>query len=119
MKVVVTAQGPTLDSPVDARFGRAHYLILVDTEDMSFSAHDNAQTMNAPEGAGIQSAQTLVRLGAQAVLTGHVGPKAFSVLQAAGISVHVGATGTVRQAVEAFRAGQFPAISQPDVEGRW
>lgn len=117
MKLLITAQGPTLESPVDPRFGRARYFILVSTEDMSFSAHDNIQNFHSPQGAGIQSAQTAARLGAEAILTGHVGPKAFSVLQTAGIPVYLGAAGTVRQAVEAFLAGQLPAASQPDVQG--
>jgi predicted Fe-Mo cluster-binding NifX family protein len=119
MKVVVTAQAPTLDSPVDSRFGRARYFLLVDTENMAFPAHDNQTQANAPQGAGIQSAQTIARLGAQAVLTGHVGPKAFAVLQAAHIPVYLVGAGTVRQAIEAFRTGQLSSTSQPDVQGHW
>ena len=60
MKVVVTAQGSNLDSPVDPRFGRARYFLLVDTDTGEFTTHDNVQNLNAAQGAGIQAAQTVV-----------------------------------------------------------
>jgi len=119
MQIVVTAQGPNLDSQVDPRFGRARHFILADTESGAFTVHDNVQNLNAPQGAGIQSAQAVSRLGAQAVLTGHVGPKAFTVLKAANISVCTGASGTVREAIEAFKAGKLQAAQNADVEGHW
>jgi len=119
MKVVVTAQGAGLDSPVDPRFGRAAYFVLVDTDTGEATAEDNAQNLNAPQGAGIQAGQTVARLGAEAVLTGHVGPKAFTTLQAAGIRVYAGASGTVREAVEALKAGRLEAAEKADVQGHW
>lgn len=119
MKVAVTAQGPGLDSPVDPRFGRARQFVLVDSDSGEFTAHDNAQSLNAPQGAGIQAAQAVARLGAEAVLTGHVGPKAFATLRAARVAVYTGVTGTVREAVERFTAGQLQAADAADVEGHW
>ena len=83
MKIVITSQGTSLESPVDPRFGRAKHFVLVDTNTGELSAHDNSQNLNAPQGAGIQAAQAVAQLGAEAVLTGHVGPKAFTTLQAA------------------------------------
>lgn len=67
MKVAVTAQGPDLDSLIDPRFGRAQYFLLVDTDTGKFTTHDNVQNLNAPQGAGIQAAQTVAQLGAEAV----------------------------------------------------
>lgn len=119
MKIVVTAEGATLDSPVDPRFGRARYFVLVDTDSGELAAHDNVQNLNAPQGAGIQAAQTVARLGAGAVLTGHVGPKAFAVLQGAGVTVCTGAAGTVQEALAAYQAGRLQAAAQADVEGHW
>ncbi len=118
MKVIVTAEGPRVESPVDPRFGRAKYFVLVDTETGEHAAHDNAQNLNAAQGAGIQAAQCVARLGAEAVVTGHVGPKAFTTLQAAGIAIYTGASGTVGEAVESLRAGQLQQAAQADVEGR-
>ena len=88
MKLAITAQGPEPDSPVDLRFGRARYFRIVDTETGQQTAVDNAKGVKAVQGAGISAAQTLARLGVQAVLTGHVGPKAWSALQAANIHVY-------------------------------
>lgn len=119
MKVAVTAQGPDLDSVVDPRFGRARYFLLIDTDTGQFTAHDNVQNLNAAQGAGIQAAQAVVQLGAEAVLTGNVGPKAFATLQAGQIAVHPGATGTVRQALDELQSGRLQPAGKANVEGHW
>jgi predicted Fe-Mo cluster-binding NifX family protein len=119
MLVVVTSQGTSLDDPVDPRFGRATHFVLVDTDTGEFSGHDNTQNLQASQGAGIQAAQAVARLGANAVLTGHVGPKAFATLRAGHVVVYTGVTGTVREALDKFRAGQLRASATADVEGHW
>jgi len=119
MKVVVTAQDRNLDSPVDPRFGRARYFLLIDTVTGQFTAHDNAQNLSAVQGAGIQAAQAVVQLGAEAVLTGHVGPKAFAALQAGQLAIYPGAKGTVRQALDELRCGRLQPAAKPSVEGHW
>jgi len=119
MKIVVTSQGTNLDSPVDPRFGRAKHFLLVDPQTMQTTAHDNTQNLNAPQGAGIQSAQAVYNLGAGAVITGNVGPKAFTTLHAAGIAVYLGASGTVREAIEQFQAGRLQSAERANVQGHW
>ena len=119
MKVAVTAQGPELSSAVDPRFGRAKYFIVVDTESGEFSPHDNAQNLNAVQGAGIQAAQNVVNLKVEAVITGNLGPKAFTALQAGNVKAYLGAGGTVSAAVEQFKAGELECTSAPNVEGHW
>lgn len=119
MRVAVTSQGMQLDSPVDPRFGRARYLILVETETGEYSCVDNEINLNAAQGAGIQTGKRIVELKAQAVITGHVGPKAFTVLHAGGIAIYTGASGTVNQAVEQFKAGAWSQAQSADVEGHW
>ena len=119
MKIVISATGETLDSPVDPRFGRAAKFILFDMETDTFQAVDNAQNLNAAQGAGIQAGETVSRLGAEAVITGHCGPKAFRTLEAAGIQVIVGVDGTVSEAIEGFKAGQLKSSAGPDVAGHW
>ena len=116
MKLAVTSQKNNLQSPLDARFGRAKYFILVDTESGTFSAVDNAVNLNAAQGAGIQEGKRVAELGVQGLITGHVGPKALSTLQAAGVQVHTGASGTVAEAIDQFKAGKLAALKTADVE---
>jgi predicted Fe-Mo cluster-binding NifX family protein len=119
MKIAISAQGAGLDSPVDPRFGRARYFIVIDTETGGISAHDNTLNLNAAQGAGIQAAKNVVDLGVQAVISGNVGPKAYSTLSAAGIEVYTGASGTVRYILDAFRAGKLSRVDKANVEGHW
>jgi predicted Fe-Mo cluster-binding NifX family protein len=119
MKVVVTSQGKEMNSEMDPRFGRANCFIVVDTDTGEHQVVDNTQNINAAQGAGIQAAQSVARLKAQAVLTGHCGPKAFRVLNEAGIKIYTGAEGTVQAAVEKLKAGEYKAAGSPDVEGHW
>jgi predicted Fe-Mo cluster-binding NifX family protein len=119
MKLAVTSQGTGLDSPVDPRFGRAKHFVLVDTETGEVLAHDNAQNLNAPQGAGIQAAQAVSQVGAEAVLTGHVGPKAFATLHVANIAVFTGASGTVNEAIEQYKNNRLQLATKANVEGHW
>ena len=119
MKIVVTSQGSDLNAQVDPRFGRARSFLVVDTDTEEFSVHDNTQNLNAVQGAGIQAGRTVAELGVEAVVTGNVGPKAFAALQAAGVKIYLGASGTVKEAVEQFKAGQLQDASKANVEGHW
>ena len=119
MKIAITATGKDLSSNVDPRFGRAKYFIVVDTDTNESTAHDNAQNLNAAQGAGIQAGETVARLEAKAVVTGNVGPKAFRILNAAGIKVYLSGAGTVADAVRRFKAGELPEASAANVEGHW
>ncbi len=119
MQIAVTAQGQDLNAPVDPRFGRAKFFVVVDTETGEFTVADNSQNLNAAQGAGIQAGRNVVELGVKAVITGHIGPKAYMTLQAGGVSIYTGATGTVSQAVEQFNAGKLAQSTGADVEGHW
>jgi len=119
MKVVVTAMGETIDSPVDQRFGRARYFILYDTETGRWSAHDNLQNLEAAGGAGIQAAQNVVNLGAEAVVTGHCGPRAFATLRAGNLQVYIGATGTAKEAIDALQSGGLAKAGDADVDAHF
>jgi len=119
MRVAVTAREASVDSPVDQRFGRARYLIVVDTETGDAEVYDNEVNLNAAQGAGIQTAQNAARLNVEAVLTGHLGPNAFRTLSAAAITAYTGLGGTVAQAVEEFKAGMLNPVDSADVDGYW
>ena len=119
MKVAVSSQGTDMGSQVDPRFGRAKFFVVVNTETGESEAHDNTQNVNALQGAGIQAAQNVVNLGVGAVITGNVGPKAFATLEAGGIKVHIGAAGSVADAIEKFKGGELECVGKANVEGHW
>jgi predicted Fe-Mo cluster-binding NifX family protein len=119
MIIAVTAKDNHLDSQVDERFGRATQFLVYDTESKKFQPYDNSQSLESAQGAGIQSAESIVKFKADVVLTGHCGPKAFRVLNAAGIKVVIGVSGSVQSAINDFLAGKLKSATGPDVEGHW
>ena len=119
MKIAFTTAGETLDAPLDSRFGRAARFLVYDLDSKTFEVIDNQQNLNAAQGAGIQSAETVARLGAKSLVTGHCGPKAFRVLLAAGIKVYTTEAPTIAAALEEYRSGKLAEANSADVEGHW
>lgn len=102
LRVAVTSLGESLASPVDERFGRARFLVIVDPNTEEWSVEDNRHNVQAAQGAGIRAAERVIEMRVDAVVTGHCGPKAFALLSAAGIKVYQEARGSVRNAVNAL-----------------
>lgn len=114
-KIAVTSAGPTLQDQVDPRFGRAAGFVVVDLDTMQTQYVDNGASQAMGHGAGISAAERISAAGAQVVLTGFVGPKAFSALQAAGIRIGQDLDGiTVAEALERFKAGQVSFADRPN-----
>ena len=84
MKVAVSADKKDLDAPIDPRFGRCAFFIIVDTDDMSFEAFDN-ESVALSGGAGIQAAQFIASKGAEVIITGNVGPNAVNAFRLPGL----------------------------------
>jgi predicted Fe-Mo cluster-binding NifX family protein len=112
MKIAVAATGNSLDAPVDPRFGRCAWFVIVDSETLTFEAVENPGA-EAGGGAGIQAAQVVASKGAQAVVASRMGPNAHQALTAAGAQVFSFAGGTVRDAVEAVTSGNLTAEAAP------
>ncbi|MDT8378216.1 MAG: NifB/NifX family molybdenum-iron cluster-binding protein [Desulfotignum sp.] len=119
MKLAITATGPDLSADVDPRFGRAAYILVVDSETLEVDVIDNAANKDAFKGAGIQAAAAVSEKGADVLLTGFCGPNAYKTLDAAGIKVANDVSGTVQSAVERFNAGEYTFSSAPNTEGHW
>jgi predicted Fe-Mo cluster-binding NifX family protein len=117
MKLAFTTPGENLDSPLDHSFGRARNFLVYDLQTQTLEIINNKQNLDAAQGAGIQSAQTIAKAGAQALITGHCGPKAFRVLEAAGIKVLNTDASTVTEALARYRAGTLTEAKTANVEG--
>ncbi|MDD4103239.1 MAG: NifB/NifX family molybdenum-iron cluster-binding protein [Kiritimatiellae bacterium] len=119
MKIAFSTSGSDLNAPLDTRFGRAAKFLVYDTETKAFEVIDNAQNLNAAQGAGIQSAQNVAASGAQALVSGHCGPKAFRVLGAAGIKAYTSNAATLTEALAQYLSGALKELKAADVEGHW
>jgi len=118
MKICVSATANSLDAPIDPRFGRCSYLIIVDLDTMQFEAVPNLAS-GAMGGAGIQAAQLIASKGVKVVITGSVGPNAFQALSAAGIKIMTGAYGTVREVIEKYKKGELKEMDASIVGERF
>ena len=114
MKLCITSDGKSLDSRVEEMFGRAPYFVIVDTETLEAKAIGNT-AMGTGHGAGIGAAQLIADEGAEAILTGIVGPNAFKALGAAHIKVFEGASDfdSVKIAMEKFKKGVYKEATAP------
>ncbi len=119
MKIAFSTSGNDLSAPVDSRFGRAPKFLVYDLDKDTFVIVDNKPNLNAAQGAGIQSAETVVRSGANAVVSGHCGPKAFRVLAAAGVKIYNTGSGSVTEALALYREGKLTESTSADVDGHW
>ncbi len=119
MLIALTATEESMEADVDSRFGRAGKFMIYDTEKEKHFFIDNNQNLNSAQGAGIQSAQNVVEAGADVLITGHCGPKAFKVLEAAGIQVYLGEKLGLLDAVKKYNEKKLEKISSANVEGHW
>jgi predicted Fe-Mo cluster-binding NifX family protein len=117
LRICITAQGPTLEAPVDTRFSRCANFTIIDPDTLEYESTPNPGAMTSG-GAGAQAAQFVIDRKVDAVLTGHVGPGAYSALNANGIPIYVGISGSVRDAIAQFQSEELTATSSPTVPTR-
>lgn len=111
MKVALSITSPSIDAPIDPRFGRGAYLLILDTETQAWEAHENPGA-SASGGAGIKAAQWITQSGAQAAISGDFGPHAFTALQSAGVAMYIYRDShTALEALSRFQAGQLQPIA--------
>jgi predicted Fe-Mo cluster-binding NifX family protein len=118
MKICFTSQGDNLDAEIDPRFGRCKYFVIVETDNQAFEAIQNPN-VEAMGGAGIQSGQLMANKQVKAVLTGNVGPNAFQTLQAAGIDVITGVSGSIKDSIEKYKTGELKPAQNPSVSSKF
>lgn len=98
-KICITVQDDKFETEVDPQFGRARYLLIVDPETRDYEVIKNPYA-ESDQGAGIQTAQLISTKDVGTVLTGNCGPNAQRVLEASGIQVITGVSGTATEALD-------------------
>jgi predicted Fe-Mo cluster-binding NifX family protein len=98
---------PSRDGQVDEHFGHCGYFtVLTVNEDKAVVGEE---TFAPPAECGCRSnlVETLVGMGVTALIAGNMGQGAADKLRRAGLTVVRGAAGPVREAAEAFLAGNL------------
>jgi predicted Fe-Mo cluster-binding NifX family protein len=113
MKICISACGKDPDSEVDPQFGRCNYFVIIDPDIGSVTAIKNPGS-EASGGAGIRAAEAIVGLGIDILLTGSVGPNAFSILSESGIETYSGIKGTVSFALREYQSGKLALLEIPN-----
>jgi len=119
MKIVFTTAGKDLNAALDQRFGRSPGFLIFNSDDESVEFRDNGANVDAAQGAGVSAAEAIARLKVDVVITGNCGPRAFQVLQAAGIKVFNSGAASISEALADYRAERLNPASAPNVRGHW
>jgi len=121
MLIAIAAQGGSMDSPVEERFGRAAGFIICDTEKSGLRWHDNSQNLQSAQGAGIQSAKHVIESDATVLIARNVGPKAYDLLERAGVAMYLcpEECRLAGEAIDKFKAGMLQRLSGANQEGHW
>jgi len=119
MKIIVPTNGDNIKSPVSKSFGRSQNFLVVDSSSMSFEKIENIQNMESAQGAGIQSAQSALKAGGDILITLNCGPKAYKVLNSAGIRVYSGVDGSVEENIQKFNKNELKTMDDANKEGHW
>jgi predicted Fe-Mo cluster-binding NifX family protein len=109
MKLFITATGKSIDAKTDARFGRAPWFLIIDTDtDAIIEAIKNIAA-DQGQGAGITPAQLVSDKNVDAVLTGSFGPNTTNVFRTTGVSLFEGLSpqDTVKKALAKFKQGFY------------
>ena len=113
MQIAISLQENNgLVSQVSTIFGRCPYFMFINPNNDEFEIVENTAKA-ASGGAGIQAAQIIVDKGAEAVISGNLGPKAHSVLISTDIPLFQFPSGSALEAVEAYRQGKLTALNNP------
>ncbi len=117
MKVAFSVNTQTENPNLERRFGRCPYFLVVDTETQNRTLLSNPG-LDSPHGAGTQAAQFLVGENIEAVISGDIGPNAYSVLDAAGVEMYSAGEGQVDALLVDFQAGKLQRAASRGGRGR-
>ena len=98
MKIAVPSTRADLNGKVESKLGGAAYLLLIETDDMSFEVLGGPSSSSG-RGAGIIALSQVLNMGAKVVLVGHVSPRISDVLKKQCIKVVTSVSGPVNKAV--------------------
>lgn len=111
MKVVLAADGNSLESNIAKRFGHADYYLIVDTESLSFEAVENPG--HSDNHAIIQK---IAERGVDMFIVGNIGPHAFEIINSLGLKVGLLRKSTAREAIDKLLSNDLEMLNGPTLK---
>lgn len=105
-RVAVSCKGDSIDSEV-ASIGQSTHFIVFEGSPEKFRAVENEAKGQGSE-SGTKAAGLLRSMGINIVITGTLGQRGFEAFDRAGIMVHAGCSGKVRESVQKCLRGELP-----------
>lgn len=105
MKIAVSADGPNPEAKVGHKLGTSPYLVIIDPASGEWEASPNPGA-SGQRGAGVQAVLLAASKGVNTVITGYCSPAIAGQLEANGITVLTGASGTVREVAGKYNKGK-------------
>ena len=87
MKIAVSVVAPEANAAFESRFGRAAAFLIIDTHSGERQAIANPAAQSG-SGAGIRTAELLIRQGVEVIISSAFGPKASEVLRASRVRLY-------------------------------
>ncbi len=121
MKVVIAANGPTLDSPVAKRFGHAPYYLMVNTATLQLQVIDNNDHHDEADNHGQHDEShaivpQLVGQGVELFITGNIGPHAFELIHSLDRRVALARGMSASEALARLQRGELEILSAPTLK---
>lgn len=108
MKIAIPSLGSDMSSLVNERFGRAENFIIYDTLSKSYEVWTNGDNKSLQQGAGTQTAESIIKHNVNVLIANNVGPKALKVLELGGVKVFKVPEGiTVESALNLYNEGKL------------
>jgi predicted Fe-Mo cluster-binding NifX family protein len=113
MRIAFTANGTTLDSMIEPRFGRTECIVVYDEETKELKTFDNSAIKEEAHDAGTATVQKLYEIKPDVLITGN-GPvkNAAAALKHMKIQIFVNAHNmTLKQAYQNYKSGTLKELS--------
>ncbi|MBN1433692.1 NifB/NifX family molybdenum-iron cluster-binding protein [Candidatus Fermentibacterales bacterium] len=118
MLVALASTGEGAGARVSQVFARCPFYVFHDTGTGEYESMPNP-ALEQPGGAGVRAAELICNRGAEAVIAGNFGPKAFSVLLGAGARCFRSGELTLAEAVEALSGGKLEELSSASTDAHY
>jgi predicted Fe-Mo cluster-binding NifX family protein len=112
MKILIAANGPTLDSLVARRFGHAPYYLFVNSGHMEMQVIDNNEDDDETHAIIPQMAEQ----GVEVFITGNIGPHAFQLVRSLNRQVALARQISAGEALDKLQRGELELLSAPTVK---